>query len=197
MSSKKPKATRKRMISCFAQIVQEHIPGWKIEEIVDVSKIYAAELSRVRGITPANLNTFSNANRTRDPKVMQTFFWTVYGIFRNEEPDFIKGRHIMALYRQTTRGVFFVVREKAGMKHKVVKKVPKKDLGANILSDETIRLTGQRTSKEYPGELRRVRARVQVDGKWRTMVFLTNNFEWAASTIAEYVKKFRALHTEP
>ena len=33
MSSKKPKATRKRMISCFAQIVQEHIPGWKIEEI--------------------------------------------------------------------------------------------------------------------------------------------------------------------
>ena len=26
MSSKKPKATRKRMISCFAQIVQEHIP---------------------------------------------------------------------------------------------------------------------------------------------------------------------------
>ena len=32
MSSKKPKATRKRMISCFAQIVQEHIPGWKIEE---------------------------------------------------------------------------------------------------------------------------------------------------------------------
>ena len=121
MSSKKPKATRKRMISCFAQIVQEHIPGWKIEEIasgekvkarkfsyssqvyllmlsqflhlfslneiVDVSKIYAAELSRVRGITPANLNTFSNANRTRDPKVMQTFFWTVYGIFRNEDPD--------------------------------------------------------------------------------------------------------------
>ena len=35
-------------------------------------------------------NTFSNANRTRDPNVMQTFFWTVYGIFRNEEPDFIK-----------------------------------------------------------------------------------------------------------
>ena len=311
MSRKKPKATRKRMISCFAQIVQEHIPGWKIEEIasgekvkarkfsyssqvyllmlsqflhlfslneiVDVSKIYAAELSRVRGITPANLNTFSNANRTRDPKVMQTFFWTVYGIFRNEEPDFTRGRHhgrlskfrlrniyaidsttiqlaywcidwakhrqrkaavkvhmvanvanrlphfcvfgkakdhdskmedelfnslkegdigiadrayncFKALYRQTTRGVFFVVREKAGMKHKVVKKVPKKDLGANILSDETIRLTGQRTSKEYPGELRRVKARVQVDGKWRTMVFLTNNFEWAASTIAELYK---------
>ena len=31
MNGKKPKATRKRMISCFAQIVQEHIPGWKID----------------------------------------------------------------------------------------------------------------------------------------------------------------------
>ena len=99
MSSKKPKATRKRMISCFAQILQENIPGWKIEEIasgekikarkfsyssqmyllmlsqflhlfslneiVDVSKIYAAELSRVRGITPANLNTSPMRQKSR------------------------------------------------------------------------------------------------------------------------------------
>ena len=59
-----------------------------------------------------------------------------------------------ALYRQSRRGVFFVVREKSGMRYRVVKRVAKKDLGANILSDETIRLTGQRTSKECPGELR-------------------------------------------
>ena len=32
MSSKKPKATRKRMISCFAQIVQEHIPVHRLGE---------------------------------------------------------------------------------------------------------------------------------------------------------------------
>ena len=244
---------------------------------MDVSKIYAAELSRVRGITPVNLNTFSNANRTRDPKVMQTFFWAVYGIFRNEEPDFTRGRHhgrlskfrlrgiyavdsttiqlafwcidwakhrqrkaavkvhmvanvanrlphfcvfgkakdhdskkedelfsslkegdigiadraynhFKALHRQSLRGVFFVVREKSGMKYRVVRRVAKKDLGENIISDETIMLTGQRTSKEYPCAMRRVVARVKVDGKWRTMVFLTNNFEWAASTIAELYK---------
>ena len=311
MSSKKPKATRRRMISCFAQIVQEHIPGWKIgeiaanekikarkfsydsqvyllmlsqflhlfslNEIVDVSRIYAPELSRIRGVSPASLNTFSNANRTRSPGVMQAFFWAVYGFFRNEEPGFVKGRHhgrlskfklrgiyaidsttiqlaywcidwakhrqrkaavkvhmvanvanrlphfcvfgkakdhdsrmedelfnslkegdigiadrayncFSSLHRQSERGVFFVVREKTGMKYRVVKKAPKKKLGENILSDETIRLTGQRTSKEYPGELRRVKARVKVDGKWRTMVFLTNNFEWAASTVADLYK---------
>ena len=93
-----------------------------------------------------------------------------------------------ALYRQSRRGVFFVVREKSGMRYRVVKRVAKKDLGENILSDETIQLTGQRTSKEYPDAMRRVKARVKVDGKWRTMVFLTNNFEWSASTIAELYK---------
>lgn len=311
MSSKKPKATRRRMISCFAQIVQEHLPGWKIEElaagerikarkfsyssqvyllmlsqflhlfslneIVDVSRIYAPELSRIRGITPASLNTFSNANRTRSAGVMQAFFWAVYGFFGNEEPDFARGRHhgrlsrfklrgiyaidsttiqlaywcidwakhrqrkaavkvhmaanvanrlphfcvfgkakdhdskmedelfnslkegdigiadrayncFKALYRQSRRGVFFVVREKSGMRYSVMERVAKKDLCEDILSDETILLTGQRTSKEYPDAMRRVKARVKVGGKWRTMVFLTNNFEWSASTIAELYK---------
>ena len=84
MSSKKLKATRKRMIS------------------------YAPELSRVRGITPANLNTFSNANRTRDPKVMQTFFWTVYDIFRRGEPRFIKGRHHGKLAQFNLRGIYAI-----------------------------------------------------------------------------------------
>ena len=93
-----------------------------------------------------------------------------------------------ALYSQSKRGVFFFVREKTGMKYRVVKKVAKKELGENILSDEAIRLTGRRTSKEYPDELHRVKARVKVDGSWRTMVFLTNSTKWAASTVADLYK---------
>ena len=51
MSSKKPKATRKRMISCFAQIVQEHIPGWKIEEIASGENENAVEeCARAEGV---------------------------------------------------------------------------------------------------------------------------------------------------
>ena len=41
MSSRKPKATRRRIISCFAQIVQEHVPGWKIEQIAAGEKVKA------------------------------------------------------------------------------------------------------------------------------------------------------------
>ena len=81
---------------------------FSLNEIVDVSKIYAAGLSRVRGMTPANLNTFSNANRTRDPKVMQTFFWTVYDTFRNGEPDFIRGRHHGRLSKFRLRGIYAI-----------------------------------------------------------------------------------------
>ena len=39
--------------------------------------------------------------------------------------------------------------------------------------------------EHYPVELRRVVAWVQVDGKFREMVFLTNNLEWSAQTIAD------------
>ena len=65
MSGKKPKATRKRMISCFAQIVQEHIPGWKIEEI-------ASNFRRVGGCNVVVFNPHSSISG--DLKRHATFY---------------------------------------------------------------------------------------------------------------------------
>ena len=48
------------------------------------AQIYAFELSRIRGIVPARLNTFSNANRTRNPEVVEKFFWHVYEKLKNQ-----------------------------------------------------------------------------------------------------------------
>ena len=288
----KTKATRRRMISCFAQIINGYVLGYRIpelakrekikarklsygsqmyllmlgqflhvfslNELVDISKIYARELSRIRGITSANLNTFSNANRTRNPSVMERFFWMMYDHFRKQDGDFVHARnrgeafalqdaqHLRnrfnddqacvlvhrlgeaqaeegrrqgpyggrrrkpsaaflrvrqdigildraynnfgTLHRQSERGVTFVVREKEAMLHKVVERVPEKELGKNIVADETIRLTGSRTKDSYPEVLRRVTAHVEINGNWHDFVFLTNNFGWAASTIAELYK---------
>ena len=39
---------------------------------------------------------------------MQTFFWTVYGIFRNEEPGFIKGCHHGKLSKFRLRGIYAI-----------------------------------------------------------------------------------------
>ena len=311
MNQKKTKAIRKRIISCFAQIINSQVPGYKIaglikdekikarkfsyesqihllmlgqflhvfslNELVDVSKIYEKELSRIRNTTSANLNTFSNANRTRNPKIIENFFWIVYNYLRSQDEMFIRGKHhgkltrfklrniyaidsttiklayncigwakhrqkkaavkvhmvaniasrlphfcvygkasehdsmkeeilfeslsegdigildraynnFATLHKQSTRGVFFVVREKEKMLYRVVEKVPKRNLGANIIADEIIQLTGLNTANEYPDLLRRVTAHVEIDGKWHDLVFLTNNFDWAASTIAELYK---------
>lgn len=82
------------------------------------------------------------------------------------------------------RGVFWVTRAKDNLQFKVVKRRIKKPAG-KLLRDDEIRLTGVRSRTDYPARLRRVVALVQVDGVEREMVFLTNNFAWAASTVAE------------
>ena len=63
---------------------------FSLNELVDISQIYASELSRIRGIVPAKLNTFSNANRTRNPAVIERFFWYVYEMLKKDNPDFVQ-----------------------------------------------------------------------------------------------------------
>ena len=82
------------------------------------------------------------------------------------------------------RGVFWVTRAKEGMACRVVKRRLKKPEGS-ILRDEEVTLTGFYSRRDYPRRLRRVVARVEVDGREREMVFLTNNLAWAASSVAE------------
>ena len=81
------------------------------------------------------------------------------------------------------RGVFWVTRAKDNLQCKVVQRRIKKPAG-KILRDDEILLTGPQSRADYPHRLRRVVALVEVDGVEREMVFLTNNFEWAASTVA-------------
>src|SRR5947199_1014142 len=82
------------------------------------------------------------------------------------------------------RGVFWVTRAKDSLSYRVVKKMPKsKDW--RIVRDELIELKGFYSHRDYPQPLRRIVARVEVDGKEVEMVFLTNNLEWSAGTIAD------------
>lgn len=87
----------------------------------------------------------------------------------------------------TKREVFWVTRAKDNMKYRVKKKLLRKPEG-NILRDDLILLTGEVSAGKYPGVMRLVRANVEVDGKLREMEFLTNNLEWAASSIADLYK---------
>jgi hypothetical protein len=81
-------------------------------------------------------------------------------------------------------GVFWVTRPKEGMAYRVVKKMLKKPAG-KILRDDLIVLKGDRVKKKYPGKFRRVEALVEIDGKERVMVFITNNLRWSAASICD------------
>lgn len=82
------------------------------------------------------------------------------------------------------RGVFWVTRAKDNMQFKVVQRRIKKPEG-KILRDDEVLLTVPRSRADYPQRMRRVVALVEVDGVEREMVFLTNNLEWAAGTVAD------------
>ncbi len=86
------------------------------------------------------------------------------------------------LYDLDTRGVFFVLRPKANMLFRTVKKLP---CNGKILRDALVRPAGVTTTTDYPGVLRMVTALVEVDGVEREMTFITNNTQWSARTIAE------------
>jgi len=88
------------------------------------------------------------------------------------------------LHGLNERGVCWVTRAKDNLAFKVVKRRIKKPAG-KILRDDEILLTTPQSRADYPVRLRRVVALVEVDGVEREMVFLTNNFTWAASTVAE------------
>jgi putative transposase len=81
---------------------------FSLNELVDLSTIFSGELRRIRGIEAVKLTTFSHANRTRSPSVMQKFFRLVYWMFAREDPAFANPRHKGALAKFRMRGIYAV-----------------------------------------------------------------------------------------
>jgi hypothetical protein len=88
------------------------------------------------------------------------------------------------LFELDERGVFWVTRAKENMQCRCVKRLIKKRTG-HILRDDLIVLTNAPTRDKYPQPLRRIVALIEVDGKLVEMTFITNNLEWAPSSIAQ------------
>ena len=91
------------------------------------------------------------------------------------------------LFELDGRGVFWVTRAKENMDCRCVKRLIKKRVG-DIFRDDWVVLNGTITRKKYPRCFRRVGAWVEIDGKLTEMTFMTNNLDWAASSIADLYK---------
>jgi hypothetical protein len=81
--------------------------------------------------------------------------------------------------------VFFITRAKRNLKYEVTgqQQAPK---NKGVISDQTIRLTGYYQQQYYPEKLRLIT--FCDNNKKEELVFITNNFKLAASTIAELYK---------
>ena len=81
------------------------------------------------------------------------------------------------------RGVSWVTRAKDNMKYRALKNLTKGH--ENIIKDQRITLQG----KHKGMVLRRVEAWVGVDGEWRIMVFITNNFDWSPQSACDLYRR--------
>lgn len=88
------------------------------------------------------------------------------------------------LHDLDARGVQWVTRAKENFKYRSVRNFPVPS-GGRILKDQIVVLTGAKWRK-FPGRtLRRVEAVVEVDGKDKIMVFITNNTVWSARSVCD------------
>jgi len=91
---------------------------------------------------------------------------------------------LVHLWQLTQRGVFWVTRAKADMDFKVVRRLQKKP-AQEVQRDDIVRWNGPKSQGLYPGEVRRVVMLIELEGQEVEMTFLTNNLEWASSTVGE------------
>jgi len=90
------------------------------------------------------------------------------------------------LFNLAGREVFWVTRAKENMQYEVV--CEHTPVTGNILRDVCVKLTGPKSGKDYPDELRLIEAVVEIDGNDQTLTFLTNNMKWAPSSICDLYK---------
>jgi len=91
------------------------------------------------------------------------------------------------LFELMQRGVIWVTRAKTNMSYRVVKKHT--CTNDSIILDAEIKLKGYKSVKEYPQRFRLIIANVVRDGRVVRMEFITDTFEFAASTICDLYKK--------
>lgn len=71
-----------------------------LNEVCDALSVHESEFLRVRGATAPARNTFSNANRTRDPALAENLYWKMLSQLQSVCPGFTEyGKHSGFIFR--------------------------------------------------------------------------------------------------
>ncbi|HRV46046.1 MAG: IS4 family transposase [Kiritimatiellae bacterium] len=79
-----------------------------LNEICDAARLHEPELNRIRGATAPKRNTFSNANRTRDPVIAEQLYWKTFEHLQAVCPDFTRARSHRGFIRRIKRDIFAI-----------------------------------------------------------------------------------------
>ena len=79
-----------------------------LNEICDAARLHESELNRVRGATAPKRNTFSNANRTRDPMIAEKLYWSVFEHLQTICPSFTQYRKHKGFIHRVKRDIFAI-----------------------------------------------------------------------------------------
>jgi hypothetical protein len=79
-----------------------------LNEICDAAKLHEPELRRIRGATPPKRNTFSNANRTRDPAIAEKLYWAVLQHLQDASPSFAQYKQHKGFIFRLKRDIFAI-----------------------------------------------------------------------------------------
>ena len=77
-----------------------------LNETCDALRVHGAEFLRTRGATPPARNTFSNANRTRDPAMAEALYWQMLEYLGKMSPGFTQYRKHSGFIHRLKREVF-------------------------------------------------------------------------------------------
>jgi hypothetical protein len=79
-----------------------------LNDVCDALRLHSGPLSALRAATPPRKNTFSYANRTRDPKMAEQLFWAVLAHLQTLQPAFA-GHHTPRFAFRFTQRLIHVV----------------------------------------------------------------------------------------
>lgn len=134
----------------------------------------------LRGIIPTFVAV--TTGKVHDVKMLDEMPVTEEAIYTMDR-GYVDFARLYAIHRQ---GAFFVVRAKDNLRYQRLYSSPK-DKEAGVRADQVIALVTQKSKKSYPERLRRI-SYVDKEGNKR-LVFLTNNFEIGATTVADIYKQ--------
>ena len=100
---------RSRSFSPWSHVVSmvyAHLShAMSLNDVCDAMQTHEGKVSTIRGAVAPRRNTFSYANRTRDPAMAEALFWQTLGHLNARHPTFGKGRGRRLLPRRFNRTI--------------------------------------------------------------------------------------------